>query len=241
MMAASAGEIWNQLRAQLAADKKKSGVLAALLLVLLVALGRLCFTGEAPVAADAASLIPPATAAPAPAGPALVRPTPEPLAVTATSSAAAVASDSAAMEADAATASDSAFRAGGIAIDGLPRTPHRDLFVTAEWHRFSPAIIADAPMAGGKMGKRDPGGFWASLSRRIAEHERDRSEELREIERTLGELELQSTLTGPDALAHISGHLVRRGDRIRGFLVVEIGDRRVTLSKSGVKRQLSMP
>lgn len=241
MMAASAGEIWNQLRAQLAADKKKSGVLAALLLVLLVALGRLCLTGDAPVAVDAATLIPPATAAPAPTRPALVRPTPEPLAATASPSTAAVAGEASAMEAASAPAFDAASRTARVAIDGLPRMPNRDLFVTPEWHRFSPAIIADAPMAGGKMGKRDPGGFWASLSRRIAEHERERSRELHEIERTLGELELQSTLTGPDALAHISGHLVRPGDRIRGFLVVEIGDRRVTLSKSGVIRQLSMP
>lgn len=241
-MAANVKEVWNQLRSQLAADKKKSIVLGVLSLVLLVVIGQLFVDKAPPDAVVAEPLLPAAASAAGPVEARLTRPSLQQHETTTVTSALANTANSAS-----GTGSNNlAFRGNrsrrrAVPIQDLPRSPVRDLFVTSEWHQFAPAIIVDAPIAGGRRKNRDPGGFWAALSRRIAEHERDRAEELQEIDRQVSELELQSTLTGPDSLAHISGHLVRPGEQFRGFLVVQVSNRRVILTKSGVTRQLSMP
>ncbi len=48
-------------------------------------------------------------------------------------------------------------------------------------------------------------------------------------------------MTGQVPLAYISGRLVREGDRVEGFSVVQIRDRQVMLRKSGATRVLNMP
>lgn len=241
-MVANMKELWNQIRTQLAADKRKSAVMGVLLLVLTVLIGRTFVGKPAPDTADAAALVVPQTAAVGgSAETALTRPSPAIIDAPAQQPRAGTDAPESPVEVGVEADAQELMRRKRVSIDGLPRTPARDLFTTPAWSRFAPAIIADAPLTAARRKSSDPAGFWAALSRRLAEEQKQRMAEILAIEVELGELELQSTLTGPDAMAHISGQLVRPGQRIRGFSVVRIENRRVTLVKSGVTRSLSMP
>jgi len=127
-----------------------------------------------------------------------------------------------------------------VAVNAMPRVLERDLFNTTAWSRFFPAVIdhryTDDPNAA-----EAPKSFWWQLGQAIADHKRTHERESKQLEAELAELELQSTMTGSAPMAYISGRLVHEGDTIRGFSVVRIGDRCVTVRKTGNVRELVMP
>jgi hypothetical protein len=229
-MPPSLAQHWQTIRHQLAADKKKAAVLAALSMVLGGVLIRQFGGTSRPPPATAAATdlrVPP----PDPRSP-TVRPTPQPLEPPPL--------QSAAVPAPAVyPATRSPADKPAVSVLGLPRKLHRDPFNTGAWGRFMP-VVAGGPSAGSR-GARDSGSLWASLRRGLSAYNRSRREQAELLRRELAELQLQSTLTGDFPLACISGRFLHPGDSIRGFSVVRIDDRRVTLARAGRSHELNMP
>jgi hypothetical protein len=82
---------------------------------------------------------------------------------------------------------------------------------------------------------------WARMRGALSERRERRSEDLGRITAELAELKLQSTMSGPKPAAYISGLLVHEGDKIAGFSVVRIEEKRVSLRKNGLTCPLIMP
>ena len=236
-MAEGSNNLLAEFKTHLAADKKKSAALFVLLAVLLVFLVRAVGGGSSSATADAVSIPPSGVAGDMTPNAALIRPIPQFTASASSRSGV----DQAVERISRALAAADPFRDRPMAsVKGAPRMLDRDPFTTPAWRAFASEA---SPAAGGEeSGRTTPSpGFFERFGRRIAETQRSRQELEERIEAELAELELQSTVTGPIRMAHISGRMVREGETIRGFSVVRIVDRGVTLRKSGINLTLNMP
>lgn len=221
------------------ADKKKSAILGVLSIVLLVVVGRQLGGNAEPAPAVAESLIPSAEPAqPTPVAALSMRPEPQQIAA---------ATPNAESTPEIPTNEDLArwLRSGrdgsAVCVDDMPKSMTRDLFRAPSWSKFPVVVTNNTVETDGDAGRANLGSFWSKLGGGIVSYQSFRRQETEEIDKEIAELVLQSTMTGPKALAHISGHLVRVGDKLRGFSVVRIEDRQVTLSRAGVQRILAMP
>lgn len=123
-----------------------------------------------------------------------------------------------------------------VSIEGATRTLARDPFA-ADWSLFRSA--RPAQMA--SEGQAPRPSFW-TLLRDQARAERERqARRTAAVRQAAAALKLQSTIAGAAPAAMISDALVRPGDRIGGFEVVEIGERTVVVRKEGVRVTLRMP
>lgn len=207
---------------QLLADKKKSIAMGALLCVLIVVAIR-AFASGSGNAPELASAVQPRAAVANPVNPPM-RPvlekisTPPQIEKPVTTSAPPI-----------------ALKHRTVTTAGLPRALKRDFFMTDEWSKYP---LEASQIQEGKA----PGGsdFWMSLTAAMRQYGRQRREEAATLNKELSELQLQSTLTGLDPLAYISGHLVRPGDHCAGFFILRIEERRVVLEKYGQVHELVM-
>lgn len=222
---------FEQLKAQLAADKKKAAILGILALILLGVVGRLYFSssGPKPIMASTAPL-PSAAATP-------VSPIPQQSPQTAVTPV--VAAQAAPANPATSPPPIDPGKTGSVSVTGMPRELSRDLFSSSAWNKFMPAALAeDGDSTGQKTGNRT--GFWGNLRRSLAEYQKEKSEFTKTFQHDLEQLLLQSTLTGAKPMAYISGRLVHPGDDIDGFSVVKISDRQVTLARAGMTATLAM-
>ncbi|HUN82443.1 MAG TPA: hypothetical protein VMV81_13145 [Phycisphaerae bacterium] len=209
------------LKSQLMADKKKSAILGGLLCVLVVVLIRaLAAGGSAPELANAAPAPRPAAAPPSQTMRPVVERISTPPAAKSTAPAVVVQPPA---------------KRRTVAAGKLPRDLKRDLFMTEDWSKYPIETAED--LQGDALKGPD---FWTNLSGAMRRYARQRREDAEALSKELGELQLQSTLTGGTPLAYISGHLVKKGDCYAGFLVVRIEERRVLLEKNGQLHELVM-
>ncbi|HRW53686.1 MAG TPA: hypothetical protein P5081_12445 [Phycisphaerae bacterium] len=214
-------QLVERLRRDAAAQKKKTAGLGVLFLILVVAVGRLFWTGEAPtkvVAAPAPVVNAPEVVVPTPGPPPTSRPRPG-------------AGRSGATSAKVAEDPSEAPRSRNLS--GLPRTLARNPFRSAAW-KLPVRKDADAEIS--------PAETWLSrLSEQWSDYQAKADAVEHLADERLSKLELQSTMIGPISSAYISGRLVHQGDEIEGFTVFHIENRRVTLQFSGVTRVLNAP
>ena len=105
----------------------------------------------------------------------------------------------------------------GLPLPALPERPARNPFwVDPSLFAAAPGTELERPGSGTEVSAADP------------------------VAAALGELRLQSTVTGPVPMAMIAGTLLRVGDRIRGFRVERIGVRFVELEYAGRRFTLTM-
>lgn len=219
-------------KAQAAADPKKSAVLGILFCILLVICGKQ-FLGKG----DSESIAPAtAVAAPAPVAqakkPASQTPCVSPTDVNP------VPTKSASAPAKAVAAAAPPPRPTKTAVaDDLPRKPARDLFTLQNWSVYTPTFAATEASAKGATRSA----FWSNIAKAADEYRDARRQEAQALAKDLAELKLQSTLTGSNPSAYLSGHLVHEGDTLLGFYVARIEERRVLLTKSGYTYVLVMP
>lgn len=234
---ANVNDMLAQFRTQLMADKKKSAILGVLFIVLLFVVTGLFSKKPDPALAAADDLIPPAQPTPAAvattAPPTLETLTPTPPKAT----------NPAEEEADHKIADWLLGGSGSttVCIAEMPRTPPRNLFKAPAWSKFPLVIMENSSNQRASNEDNVARSFWSKLGGGIVSYQAFRRQETEDIDKEFAEFVLHSTMTGPKALAHISGRLVRVGDKIRGFSVVRIDDRQVTLDKGGIQRVLSMP
>ena len=248
-MSGNLAERLTALGRQLLADKKKTAVLAVLFAALLLIVGRLLVSPSTPAPTYASMSQPIAAAvAASPSAPdstkPIVRPTPEAKpTIPPTEPAlgvAAVARYTGEQNAKAAPANTGRL----VAVDDLPRVLERDLFSTNAWSKFPSAgrfgMSPDEADAA-ESAPTSSGGVWRHLTNVLGQYQETRKGELERLDGDLAALKLQSTVTGPTPMAYISGRLVREGDIIEGFTVLHIKERRVTVRKFGLTRELRMP
>ncbi len=229
-------------RRQLAVDRKKAVALGVLLLVLLIAVGRLLLSGGGAEPTEAGVTVIPATTAAAPET--LTRPTPAAVVGAVARAGGAVAPRQAGTAVDSnAVAMGWSGTVRAVSVAGMPRTLARDLFTTQSWHKFSVFTPTTQPVEDQQSEVEGPGWF-KRFGWKLAEIQRTQEQAREQFGEELAELELRSTMTGTHKTAYISGpgfdRLVREGDVVRGFSVVRIEDRRVTFEKSGVTASLMM-
>jgi len=204
------------LKAELRRDRKKTTILAALALVAVVVVGRLVLRGQVPRHASAD--VDPVVSA---GGAGRVEP----------------ARDQAGVRprrggGDAWTCS----RARREYLSGLDRDVRRDIF------RLSPEFLPPGQDSTGDAtavqadGQSEPGWFgrigeW--ISRKRAQR-REEMESIGVVRAQARSLRLQSTMLGPVPSALINGQVLRKGDRINGFLLKSIRSGSCTLTKDGV-------
>ncbi len=221
----------SSLRGQILADKRKFAVLGGLLLVLTVVVGRLLLSGAAPASVEGALLVPDSPALKT------TRVIPEPP-----------------RPAPAATPTRETLRSGprrggGPDVQGgkrphgdvaaLPKVLSRDLFTASDWSVFPRVARRDS--ATPRPDFMSSIGVWSRLGSALTGRAEARQRLSDEVEQAFESLELQATMTGPTPRAYISGRLVRAGDRVAGFIVVRVSDRRVELRRGGETRALTMP
>ncbi len=221
----------------LAADKKKTAVLCVLGLVLMVLLARQLFFGSTvKPAADVGPLVLASPPKVARSG-AVIRPTVAATQPAPSKRAVAAASSGESTDQQRPTPPTSE---KVVSVVGLPRTLSRNIFDTTSWSRFAHFSPSGRSRSrGGEEGW--PSSLMTQVGSRLAAYGRSRHEEELKIDQALSGLRLESTMTGQVPLAYISGRLVREGDQVEGFSVVQIQDRQVMLRKSGATRVLSMP
>ncbi len=216
---------------QLIADKKKSAVLGVLVLVLIIVVIK-AFAGSSDpnaVVADSPETI---VASPAPITPITTTPS-----VALSTSTAGQSVDSAVAPREP-SPNDEPMKV--VRIANLPRTLERDLFVPIQWSRYEAGRAALIGPDGAPASQPAPSVFWSALVGGMRDYHAIRQREAGEIAQELSALTLQSTMTGPQPLAYISGRLVHEGSEINGFVVLRISDRRVTVRKYGQTRTLTM-
>lgn len=208
---------WSLFVAQLRAERKKAAILGVLALVMVVVFAR-AFLSSKPAPAEAGpvsgvSATPGNAAAPAPAA--------------ATPIAAAV------LPAD----------IERVVIAHLSRTVSRDLFDTDLRSVASPAESAEeqASRAAAATQPSKASVWWHRLLAGMAAQARRSEAGRAAIESELAKLTLQGTILGPRPKAYISGRLVREGEIIGGFRLLNVFPRHVTLHKSGCNVRLTMP
>lgn len=232
----------NTFKQHLLADKKKSTVLGALFLVLLVMIGRLFVPDAEPATLQAAPVVVTPVPSRDPVTP-KTRPTPvESAWQTAGRRTNGPTHRTLPVHPHATPPRRSADRT--VSVDHMRRLLERDPFNTTAWSKFLPAAgygLYGHGAADGADGTGASGPLWQRLAAAAREHAETRRREAERLETELAELKLQSTMTGPIPMAYISGRLVHEQETIRGFLVVRIKDRRVTVRKADFVRELMMP
>lgn len=214
-------QFFDQLKRDIAAQKKKAAGLGFLVLVLLIVVVRLLLPGKSTQEVAAAPNLPVKPA------PAVVEPTAHATAGNRPQSVRASAAG------DLQQADFNSMEPRERNLSGLPRTLARDPFRNPSWLR---PLRKDDEVA------ESPQESWLTrLSEQWSDYQAkaDAVEQL--VDQKLAELQLQSTMIGPISSAYISGRLVHEGDELAGFSVVKIETRRVTLSFSGVTRSLTSP
>jgi len=211
-MNAPNGNWWATIRAHFAADRRKSAILAVMMVVMLIVWGRLLFKSDPSIAAASQMEIVPELAATAGGARAARDAVVEP----------AIEKPTAAVN--------------PVDVTDASREPARDLFAVS-WDSFQPALTTNA--ADVEPGK--PHGFWGRV-RAAAHAESLRQRQRAEnVRHQAGALVVQSTVIGREPAAMISGRLVHVGERIGDFELVEITARRVVVRKDGIRVILSMP
>jgi hypothetical protein len=218
-------------RAQLAADRKKAAVLGIVLVVFIIAVGRLFLKSQpSPVdAEETTAAVPTSPSAQEPGRPfesLIVEATPPPARPNSWT--------------DALKIFQRAPGAKEVAqVDGMPLSLQRDLFSTRSWSAFPVAVLENDD--------HDPGftapagdGFWSRLAGQLATQRANRQSEIDKIDSELRDLSLTGTMVGEPSVASISGRVLRVGDKIRGFSVMRISERSVELQKRGYSRTLTL-
>lgn len=86
-------------------------------------------------------------------------------------------------------------------------------------------------------------GFWDRLGKTVSSRA-DQSQQRQILAENLrvqaGSLKLESTLTGENPEAMVSGEVVRAGSVVQGFRVLEILDRKIIFEREGIKLEVSM-
>ena len=235
---------WLRLKTDLAADKRKTITLAVLVVVLIVAVGRL-FLAKGPqpdiaVAVSPSAAPTPQPVTPVPADPAAgAQPAMRPIVEKPTPRKSLSPVNTA--DAPVVESTVDAGRHGPTkttTVNDVPQPIARDLFSTSAWVTF--------PKTGDKATTRPvylDGGedFWNRVAAGLAARRTRASLELDGLEAEARELKLGATLVGPNPAAYISGRLVHIGDEIRGFSVVTIEDRSVHLAKNGYILSIKLP
>jgi len=208
---------WKQrLKAELARDKKKTGILAALLLVAGILGGRLVITHSLP--SDASADQPGAAASPAPGDADADRQAPAP-------------------RGESGDNGDSARRDQYLAH--MDRAIGRDLFA-AKLSYFPPLPGAESLAVGNAQG--DPGWF-GMVQQLVLRKQQAGSDELSRvnaIRAQADDLSLQSTMLGSSPTALINGQVLRQGDYVSGFQIKRIAANRCLVCKDGVDVELRM-
>ncbi len=238
----------DRLKADMAADKKKTGVLAALFLILLVAVGRLLLPGDdtssaaaetAVVAGNAAlpqmdNALTPVPPKPRGAPPVAVVPTGGQQPNRPTTSDSGVTTPSTpfikSMTKAPAVNSD--------VVSHLPRTLERNPFDASDWRKRFAVPTGPATATDDDKGTAS---IFSALAQSLSTYQTERAQLTQQLDEELAELELRSTMTGSRKSAYISGQLLHEGDEIAGFSVVRIEAGRVVLTKYGIQRTLSVP
>lgn len=239
------GDLLNKFKQDLMADKKKAVILAVLACVLLVVAGRSVFSGSGePAGASANDLIPPSVpvqaAAAAQAKDPLVRPEPQPISAPASPSAQSAVQAAAGTSAAKRESREPADAPKAIRVDQMSRTLHRNIFNTPDWSQFEPGEGL-VPVGEVQASVVQGPSFWQEVTSALtANQARYRQEQQRMLE-DLRKLQLQSTMTGAENIAYVSGRLVRAGDKIDGFSVVRIEEKHVTLERNGIPGVLALP
>ncbi|MBX3394866.1 MAG: hypothetical protein KF841_05825 [Phycisphaerae bacterium] len=223
------------LKAQLAADKKKSVILSVLLAVLLAVIVRAFVADESP--AEAEALIPPASTSVSGVSTPTVRPT----TVSIGGASAAVGPNSSSGAGNYTVVRPKRTSSKKIAVDGMSREIVRDPFVTPSWSRFPQDSQSTVQADGSANPAVESGpGILDSIRKQFSLYQDARRQTVRKFDAEIDGLELQSTMTGQNRSAYISGRLVHEGDEIDGFTVVNIREREVHLSKGGIHGRLRM-
>ncbi len=243
----------DRLKADMAADKKKTGILAALFLILLVAVGRLFLPGDdtssaaantAVVAGNAAlpqvdnslTPVPPQTKG---APPVAVVPTQIPMTVKQPAKAVAASGKGAATPTKPFVKSmREAPAVNADVVSHLPRTLERNPFDASVWRQRFGVPTSPATAASNEKGA---GSIFSALAQSLSTYQTERAQLTQQLDEELAKLELRSTMTGSRTSAYISGQLLHEGDEIAGFSVVRIEAGRVVLTKYGIQRTLSVP
>ncbi|MCG8406515.1 MAG: general secretion pathway protein GspB [Phycisphaerales bacterium] len=220
-------DVLTKFKSQLVADKKKSAALGLLLIVFLVVVGRALFSGSTPEPAQAVSVPVAKTGSPKPDSKTVAKK--------------AESGDTGQKRSPQISSRESSLSPKkSISVKDMPRVLARDIFSTPSWNRFK-LDIPDVPKGTGDQEPQNGPSWFTQFGWKLSEYKRTRSATKAQIASELDGLELQSTMTGSSRSAYISGRLVREGDTIRGFSVVHIDDRSVTLRKSGIEETLTMP
>lgn len=225
------------LKAQLAADKKKSVILSVLLMTLLAVIVRAFFSNGGPNEAEAL-IPPPSTVAEGAAGPVpIVRPTPVPIG----GASSIIGPNSPGGVSTVAAVRPKRTTSKKIAVDGMSRDIVRDPFQTPSWDRFprdSQSIVDEN--GSNKQAAASDSGILDAIRKQFSHYQTVRRQTVQKFDAEIDGLELQSTMTGNNRSAYISGRLVHEGDEIGGFTVVNIREREVHLSKGGIHGRLRM-
>lgn len=233
-----------RLKVELAADKKRAGVLGVLLLVLVVVTVRAFVGGSTPTAAEARPAVaaPAIAAAPDGAGSAETAPRVRPVFESTEPSpvvAAPVSPTSPAAEVAApAPILVNAKPLKPVEIEPGRKQVTRDLFASAAWSSFPSARRTSSTQP---ADEESDAGFWSKLAASLADRGVEQRIELQRIDSLAQELRLEATMSGDAPAAYISGRLVHVGDSIRSFSVVSIDDRCVTLAMDGHHIRLRIP
>ncbi len=214
-------------KAQIAADKKKSAILGTLFCVLLVVVVKQFLGGNSSPTAT------PATAIAAPIAPTA----PKPKITATTIDLGAKAPIPKTTASTSSTSENKPAPAKSVHVDNFAHDLARDLFTLKSWTAYPPTFASGESATTKQRGSPD---FWSRIAKAADEYQGARREEAKSISKDLAELRLQSTLTGTDPSAYISGRLVHETDQILGFTVARIEDRRVVLTKSGYSYALQM-
>ncbi len=242
-MAKQAGNWIAKFKQDLVADKKKTGVLGGLMLVLLVSLLWLAESDDTPSEVTAQPVAPIIAAASNPATAPRIRPIPQ--AVVSPTMKKVLARG----EAETTDRSPMWSRPAGqrrnrtktVPVSDMSRTLTRNIFASPSWSLFPREITLQLPGPSDvEAGKSRPS-LLSQFGALLAAQQAQRAEETKAIDEAFSQLKLQSTMTGRQPLAYVSGRLVGVGDTIHEFSVVRIEDKRVILRKGSFKRELTMP
>lgn len=222
-MAGVAG-LWTDLTVQLRADRKKALVLLGLAAVLItVVLRATLLNRQAPAQASAASELLPAAG-----GPTIVQPAAAPVNHLAPS----------------AGAGGAASDCETVDIAIMPRSMARDLFHT-DWNAFPPSAESlarnekKAAVASSRPSMFK--GAWESIAALVEQRQLEVRNARDRAARDAADLHLQATFGSDPPRAIISGRTVSVGDVIGGFRITAISSRQVTVLKSGLSVELTMP
>lgn len=234
---------------QIARDKKKTAILGGLFVVLLFVVGRLLISGSSPQSAEALIVAQPATPTPSASGD-LTRPTPQPTAPAQRVAAAVGAATE--LSAVGSTPHLRQTSSRSVIVSDIPRDFERDIFASASWDRFplseqaleekEKRLKLEKEREAEERKAREQERIRLEEERRAAERQRDeaRRQEEEKFAAELNALDLQSTMTGVTKSAYISGRMVREGDVVFGFTVLQISDREVKLGRGAMNGILRM-